>query len=179
MLLQLRTGELQQLSSVVLVNNPNMQLAAPAVNSDGGMDENDLNERERQIKAREDAYEQGMNAVAEKTVERAIKDKRLLSAQKEVVLQPILNHKDRVEAGLSAFETAYPSGHVAPALEKRVGPSGSPPSRQQGQSGFVVPSGNAVDEKGMQFHSQVAEHARKRGISYRDAVVELGALGTA
>ena len=76
------------------------------------------------------------------------------------MLNSILNHKDGVEAGLNAFEAAYPSGHVAPTLEKRVGPSGSP-SRQSDQPGFVVPSGYAVDEEGMQLHSQVAEHFKR------------------
>ena len=174
-------GNIRALSSVALVNNPNMPLGAPAVNaelnSEGSMDENDLNKREQQIKAREEAYEQRMNAAATKAVDQAIEERRLLPAQKEFVLNSILNHKEGVEAGLNAFETAYPSSHVAPTLEKRVGPTGFPPSRQSGQSGFVVPSGYTVDDAGMQLHGQVAEHARKRGISYRDAVMEMGALG--
>ena len=182
------TGEVLAVSSVALVNNPNMPLEAPAVNSNAGtmkttttgtQTAEDLQAREDAVKAREEAVRKQELSAAEAAVDRAVEDKRLLPAQKDFALAAIKSHADGITAGVEAFEKAY-SAEAADvdldALERRTAPRGAPRKGAAAATAFEAPKGYAVTDDSVQLHGQVAEHARKRGISYRDAVLELGAL---
>ena len=85
-----------------------------------------------------------------------------------------------MEKGIEAFEAAYPAETSAvPAvnqLDRRVAPAGAPAAGPSSAAGIMVSPGATVDSEQLTLHAQVAAHARERGISYRDAVLELGAL---
>ena len=175
------------MSSLALVNNPNMPLDAPAVNSNGdGMDpekdtDETLEQRAAALKKREDALETRALNAATTAVDRAVEEDRLLPAQKEFALNAIKTHADGVEAGIEAFEKAYPAEAAEvdlSALQRRTAPAGVP-KKAPAKPTFAMPAdsgGYEVADESVQLHAHVAEHAQKRGISYRDAVLELGAL---
>ena len=176
-------GEVLGMSSVALVNNPNMQLAA--LNNRGTMaDKTDptpeeLQRREDALKQREDAHNTRVLNAAEAAVDKAVEDGRLAATQKAFALNAIKGHADGVEAGLKAFEEAYPAGapKAGPSsLTRRVGPRGAPSTNAAAAPSFAAPGGYDVDDEQLQLHGQVADYARKRGISYREAVLEFGAL---
>ena len=175
-----RGGEIVAISSLALVNNPNMRLDAPTLSADGEGDADArdaaLREREAAIEQREAAAEQRALNAATAAVDTAVEQGRLAPAQKGFALGAIKTHADGIEGGIAAFEAAY----AAPAmggLDKRTGPRGAPPSDGAGRGArFEAPPGFDVAEEDVKLHAQVSAHARKRGISYRDAVVELGAL---
>ena len=117
---------------------------------------------------------------ATRVVDAAIAAKRLLPAQKEFALNAIANHTEGVEKGIEAFEAAYPaetsSSPALHQLDRRVAPRGAPAAGPASAAGIMVSPGVTVDTEQLTLHAQVAAHARERGISYRDAVLELGAL---
>ena len=177
-----RTRELADMNSLALVNNPNM-VSLTLNNADGDDDDqNDLAERERKVAEREKTAERLLMNAAERSVDTAISGKRLAPAQKEFTLNAIRTHADGIEKGIEAFEKAFPaadSGGGKPALnqlDQRIGPSGAPGAGQAQTPSFVVPPGRTVDQEGLTLHSQVAAHAREHNISYREAVLQLGAL---
>ena len=169
------------MSSLALVNDPNMVLEA---NNDGAAAEADpsLDERERRVGDREKAAERLMMNAAERSVDAAIESKRLAPAQKDFVLNAIRTHGEGIEKGIAAFEAAYPAAadtSTPPALnslDRRVAPAGAPATTEAPAVRFRGPQGVPVDEEGLQLHAQVAAHARDRNVSYRQAVMELGAL---
>ena len=175
------TREVAAMSSLALVNDPNMLLQANSAE-----DAPSAEEREQAIAARETAAaadkaaaERLMMSAAERAVDSAISGKRLAPAQKEFVLNSIRTHGDGIEKGIEAFEKAFPAGEAAPALnqlDRRVGPIGAPGAGAAPAARFRGPLGVDVSEDGLTLHAQVAAHARERGISYRQSVMELGAL---
>ncbi|MDE2904553.1 MAG: hypothetical protein OXQ28_00550 [Acidobacteriota bacterium] len=171
------TGEVMGMSSLALVNDPNMLLALHNANPGGDSDDA---ERERELAEREETATRLMMSAAERSVDAAIEGKRLAPAQKEFVLNSIRSHPDGIEKGIQAFEAAFPAGAAAPTLnnlDRRVGPTGAPGGGGVAPAAkFRGPLGVDVSEEGLTLHSQVAAHARERGISYRQSVMELGAL---
>lgn len=177
--LQKETREVIDMSSLALVNDPNLLLALN--DGTGGGDATDLAGRERRAADREAAAERLMMNAAERAVDDAVRGQRLAPAQKQFVLDAIRAHSGGIEAGIAAFEAAYPAdGGSRPALgslDRRTGPAGPGPGRTTAPAAaFRPPTGRRVDEDALELHSHVAEHARERGISYREAVMELGAL---
>jgi len=174
-----RTRELADMNSLTLVNNPNM-VSLTLNNADGDDDDqNDLAERERRVAEQEKTAERLLMNAAERSVDTAISGKRLAPAQKEFALNAIRTHGDGIEKGIEAFEAAFPADAVAPALnnlDHRVGPTGGPQSGTAPAASFNAPLGRTVDEEQLTLHSRVAAYARENGVSYRDAVMHLGAL---
>ena len=179
------TGEVVGMTSLALVNNPNMALGAPTVHNDMGNETEptagELNAQRGALKKRQEAFDERVLNSAEAAVDKAVEDKRLMPAQKDFVLHGIKTHEKGVEAGLAAFEKAYAADVVSVetnALDKRVGPRGAPRREADGQAPrFNSAPGYAdVDEEQLDLHGKVADYARKRGISYREAVLEFGAL---
>ena len=178
-LLDADTSEIDALSSVALVNNPLMILTAPEVHSDMNDDTAESAEqlaaRAAKIDTREAALNARLEAAAKAAVEQAITDQRLLPAQRAFALNGITSHPDGIEAGITAFDAAYASDVGSTPLETRIGPRGAP-DKTASHPAFAPPAGHQVDEERLAFHSAVAKHARTRGISYREAVAELGAV---
>ena len=171
-----RRGEVIGMNSLALVNNPNMA-ALSLNNAAGGDDDSSLDERERRVAEKEKVAEQLMMNAAERSVDAAIEGKRIAPAQKEFVLNAIRTHGDGIEKGIDAFEKAHPADAAASALnnlDRRVGPTGAPTAGAAPAVKFRGPLGVDVSEEGLTLHAQVAAHARERGISYRQAVVEFG-----
>lgn len=182
------------LSSLALVNNPNMPLAAPSIHSESDMsgdtDPKALQARiedlEKQLDTSRTATVTLLANAAAQAVERAVTAGRITPAQKDYHLDSIKSHKDGIEAGIAAFNAFSGSGtDAAPGsidtgtLARRVGPTGTPPGAGGGTTpAFPVPHGwSPPSEERLALHARISEHARARGISYRDAVVELGATG--
>ena len=187
-----RDREVAGLSSLALLNNPNMPLVAPVVNSNGGPmgdEENTPTAEEQQ--AREDALEKREKAADERdlnaataAVDRAVEDERLLPAQRDFALNAIQAHADGIVAGIDAFEAAY-SAETAEvdtnALQQRTAPAGAPKKKAGGDApAFRMPAESAgyqVAAAALDLHARVAEHAQGAGGSYRDSVLELGSQG--
>ena len=177
LLMHAETREVGGMSSLALVNDPNMSLQAN--NAETGAGAPSVDEREQKVAAREAAAEKLMMNAAERAVDSAIAGKRLAPAQKEFVLNSIRTHGDGIEKGIEAFEKAFPAGEATPALnqlDRRVGPIGAPGGGAAPAVKFRGPLGVDVSDEGLTLHAQVAAHARERGISYRASVMELGAL---
>ena len=184
LLMHAETREVGGMSSLALVNDPNMVLEANSAAAGGAAPS--VEEREQAIAARETAAaadkaaaERLMMNAAERAVDSAISGKRLAPAQKEFVLNSIRTHGDGIEKGIEAFEAAFPAGEATPALnqlDRRVGPIGAPGGGAAPPVKFRGPLGVDVSDEGLTLHAQVAAHSRERGISYRAAVMELGAL---
>ena len=177
------TKEIVGMSSVSLLNNPNLMV--PALNAQAAATpptaatppaSEDLVARETKVAAREQAAQTLLTNAATRAVDAAVAAKRLLPAQKDFALAAVLNHADGVEKGLDAFEAAYP-GEVAAlqTLDTRIGPQGQPAGAAEAPR-FHATAGRPVDQDQLQRHAQVAQHACDRKISYRDAVLELGAM---
>ena len=186
-----RTGEIVSISSLALVNNPNMSLAAPVVNSGDGGDAADDKKAAEDLKAREDAAEAREDAVearelnaATAAVDRAVEDERLLPAQKDFALNAIQAHPDGIMKGIEAFEAAYTAETAevdTNALQKRTAPSGAPKKDQPADaSAFRMPADSAgyqVSDDALALHARVGEHSQAGGKSYRESVLELGSQG--
>ena len=175
-------NEIMQVSSVALVNNPNFVLQA--LNNDAPTDPSnppaagDVAARETAANERMEAAERLMMNAATRAVDQAIADKRLAPAQKDFVLNSIKTHAEGIEKGIEAFEAAFPASSPTPGLnnlDRRVGPRGAPDTDTAAPA-IRTPQGIKADDESLELHARVAAHARDRGISYRDAVVELGAL---
>ena len=174
-----RGGAIVGMSSLALVNNPNMRLAAPSMHSAGDSDaerEAALREREAAIEKREAAAEQRALNAATAAVDTAVEQGRLMPAQRDFMLGAIRTHAGGIEGGIAAFESAHSQSAMGD-LGKRTGPRGAPPSAGGARGAqFEAPAGFDVAADDVKLHARVAAHAQKRGISYRDAVVELGAM---
>ena len=177
------------LSSVAVVNNPNLPLPAPAVNSTGSpMDkdelkakQSELDERESKIQAREAAAKTLLENAAEQAVDQAIVAGTILPAQKDYHLSAIKAHGAGIEKGIEAFNAftgtgAGNTGVATTVLTRRVGPTGKPPSGRDQAPAFPVPNGwQPPGDERIELHSQIAAYAQKRGIPYVQAVTEFGA----
>ena len=180
-----RRGEILAMSSLALLNNPNMALSAPALNSGGGDGdkEADLKAREDKVKAREDAAEERALNAATAAVDRAVEEERILPAQKEWVLNSIQAHADGIEAGVAAFEAAYPketAGVDLNGLGKRTAPTGAPKKESDEKPAFRMPAesqGFELPDESLELHGRVLEHAQNGGHDYRKSVLILGAQG--
>lgn len=175
----LTADEVTGVTSVALVNTPNLQLEAPEVNhqetnsaAGGG-----AAGREAALEQREAALEQRELHAAEAAVDRAVEDKRILPSQKEFMLNAVRRHPQGIMAGLAEFGAVIGGGPQAAAaadLDRRVGPTGAPTSAPTAPA-VVGPAGyrSATDQERLQMHARIADHARKAKIKYRDALVEL------
>lgn len=178
------------LSSVALVNNPNLPLGLPAVNSEVAVDDKqkqkqaELDKRESELKAREDEAAKAALNAAEQAVDAAIRSERILPAQKDYHLNAIRAHPGGVWKGIESFN-AFVGGAagdatqgLAQTLTARTGPAGKPPETLGGEAP-QFPALNGVqgpsDER-LALHGKIAEYATKRGIPYRQAVIEFGAI---
>ena len=106
------------LSSISLVNNPNLPLTAPALNNEQTMTDTDtttrtttdaaaqLAARETEVAAREKTADQRLLTAATHAVDQAVAAGQMLPAHKAFHLATIQAHKDGIDAGLSAF-TAF------------------------------------------------------------------------
>ena len=180
-----RRGEIVAMSSLALLNNPNMDLPAPALNADGDADDEEaaLKKREDALKKREEAAnERDLNA-ATAAVDRAVEDERLLPAQREFMLNAIQAHADGIVAGIAAFEAAHPAETAevdTNALQQRIAPAGAPKKKAGAAPAFRMPAGSQAQQptdESLQLHARVLEHAQAGGKAYRDSVVELAAQG--
>lgn len=157
------------MSSLALVNNPNMALGAPAVHA-GAPSADD----------REQALAQREGALAQAAVDRAAEQGRLPAPQKDFALNAIRAHAGGVAAGIAAFDAAYaePStgGPDASRLTSRVGPRGKPDARA-GSATVAVPPGHVVDAGRLELHARIQERVKTAGVSYSDALLALGAEG--
>ena len=190
-----RTQRVTGLSSISLVNNPNLPLAAPALNSEQTMTDTDtttqtqpaaqLAAREAAITQREHAADQLLLNAATHAVDQAIAAGQILPAHRDFHLTTIQAHTDGIEAGLNAFTAfigaaAETDGGVdlhalgARTLQTRVGPRGAP--RAPAAPAVPLPAGYQPAEDQLALHAKIADHAKARGIAFRDAALEFGAL---
>ena len=113
-------------------------------------------------------------------VNQAIAANRILPAQKDYHLSAIKTHAGGIEQGIEAFNGFADGDKTKDAtavLEQRIAPSGAPRTRP-GSPTYPTPNGwEPPGDERLELHAKIADHARKRGISYRDAVVEFGAVG--
>ena len=186
--------EVVGLSSVALVNNPNLPLKPPAVNSsEAGVDDKqkqqqaELDERARKLEADEAAASAVAMNAAGQAVDAAIAAGRVLPAQKDYHLGAIKSHADGVWKGIESFN-AFAGGaegdatkSITQRLATRTGPDGKPPGAGGGGAApspaFPAPHGvQAPGEERLELHARIAEYATKRGIPYRQAAVEFGAI---
>lgn len=185
--LLLRENEVVGISSVALVNNPNLLLEAPAVHNETSTQPDEqqssaaadppAGDREAALNQREAALNQRELRAAEAAVDRAVGSKRILPAQKEFMLNSIRRHPQGIAPGLAEFETAIGAAGVSSAaadLDRRTGPTGAPPSAPTSPA-VVGPVGYrpSDNQERLQMHARIADHARSQKIAYRDAVVEL------
>ena len=183
-----RGAQIAGVSSLALLNNPNMPLPAPTVNGQNGEHMRDeTTPTAEELQAREDAVQAREVAAAERelnaataAVDRAVEDERILPAQKEWVLNSIKSHADGIAAGIEAFEAAYPveADVDTNALQQRTGPTGAPKKGAEAPA-FRMPAepGLVVGDEALQIHARVLEHAETSGKPYRDSVLALGAQG--
>ena len=180
------------LSSIGFVNNPNLAIESPRINSgvDMNADElktlkNDLDARETKLAEREAAATKLLENAAERAVDAAIGAHTILPAQKDYHLTAIKTHTGGIDQGIAAFNAFVSAGadsaaqDVSKVLTQRIAPRGQPPTGRGDQApAFTPPSGWAPpsDER-TALHARIAAHATERGISYRQAIVELGATG--
>ena len=178
------------LSSIALVNNPNLPLDAPRLNSERDVKtqaeldaEAALSAREQKLVDRETrAAERALNAAA-RAVDAAIAAGTILPAQKDYHLGSIKGHAGGVESGIDAFnafvETAGVDQKIG-VLTRRIGPTGAPPrgAERTTAPAYYAPEGwQPPSDERLELHAKIAAHAQKRGIPYREALIEFGALG--
>ena len=177
------------LSSVAFVNNPNLSIQAPRVNSGTSMNENelkaqkaDLDARETKIAEREAAATKLLENAAEQAVDAAIAANTILPAQKDYHLGAIKTHAGGIEKGIEAFNAFAGSGtgsdtqNASKVLTQRVAPRGQPPTGSAQAPAYPVPNGWAPpSEDRLALHAKIAEYAQKRGIPYAQAITEFGA----
>ena len=183
-----RADEVVGLSSIALVNNPNLPLSAPIINSGASpMDENelktketDLAERERKLTERESAAQTAALNAATQAVDGAIAANKIPPAHKEFFLDAIKGNPGGVWKGIESFNATIaerPSA-VLKDLTRRTGPTGQPPGGTDTGGAYPTPHGlHAPSEERLALHAKISEHAARRGISYRDAIIEFGAIG--
>ncbi len=178
-----QTREVAGLSSIALTNSPNLPLSAPEVHH---MDPTTPTPDDAaQLATREQTAERLLLHAATRAVEQAVAAGQILPAHRDFHLTTIQAHKDGIEAGLTAFQTFLGASadadgvdlHAlgAQTLQSRVGPRGAP--RPSGTAPAVpVPAGYQPAEDQLALHATIADHAKARGITFRDAAIEFGAL---
>ncbi len=188
-LLVARNDDVVGLSSVALVNNPNFPLPAPQINSERDMSPEDTVES---LKAEKAALETKLAAsdktsadlranAAAQAVDKAIEAGHLLPAEKDYHLSAIKGHIEGVEKGIESFNALMAAKGEAPTkrttdLTRRIGPAGPPPSGAEAPA-YPTPHGwHGPSEERLGLHAKIAAHAAQRGITYRDALVEFGAI---
>ena len=190
-----QTREVAGLSSIALTNSPNLPLSAPEVHTN--MDPTthatptpdtaaQLAAREAQLTQREQAAETLLLHAATRAVEQAVAAGQILPAHRDFHLTTIQSHKDGIEAGLTAFHafvgaSADADGvdlHAlgARTLQSRVGPRGTPRSAPAVPA-VPVPAGYQPAEDQLALHAKIADHAKARGIPFRDAALEFALTG--
>ena len=176
------------LSSVALVNNPNLPLDAPRLNTETDVKTQEQPEAEaaaaeriRKLEEREGRLEKRALNAAERDVDAAAAAGRILPGQKDFYLGAIKTHADGIEAGAEAFNAMFATAGdgaatAAPTvLTQRIGPTGQPASRPS--AAYRTPAGwQAPSDERLELHALIAEHASKRGIPYRQAAIEFGAI---
>ena len=183
--------EVDGLSSIALTNSPNLPLSAPEVHmtqktTTQTTDAAQLATREAALAAREKAADQLVLTAATRAVEQAVAAAQILPAHKDFHLAAIRSHKEGIEAGLTAFAafvgaSADTGGGVdlqalgARTLQSRVGPRGAP--RSSTAPAVPLPAGYQSDADQLALHATIADHAKARGITFRAAALEFGALG--
>ena len=187
------TGDVIALSSIALVNNPNLPLEAPTLNSEATMDEKELqakqaklDEREAAVKSREDDADKAALNAAAQAVDTAIEAARVLPAQKDYHLGAIKAHAEGIWKGIEVFnafagsDDAEATRNTTETLTHRIGPRGTPPSGASAlDAEFTVPSGwQPPSDERIALHAKIAEYATKRGIPYRQALVEFSAINS-
>ena len=183
-------GDVVGLSSIALVNNPNLPLEAPALNTETDdvktkeqlAAEAALAERMQKLAERESAFEKRALNAAESNVDAAIEAGRILPAQRDFYLGAIKTHADGIEAGTAAFNAvlATPEDKKTPTsvLAQRIGPTGQPPAdATRMNAAYQTPAGwSPPGEERLDLHAKIADYATKRGIPYRQAALEFGVI---
>ena len=179
------------LSSIALVNNPNLPLDAPRLNAEDDVKtqkqlDAEATERDRTLNEREARLEKRALNAAERDVDAAIAAGRIPPAQKDFFLGAIKTHADGIEAGAEAFNAVFGAVNAgdgaataAPTvLTQRIGPTGQPPAAAtQMNAAYRTPAGwNPPHDERLELHAKIADHASKRGIPYRQAAIEFGAI---
>ena len=176
------------LSSMALVNDPNLPLAPLRVHNqaDAGAGATGTAPDPQVEEAR-----RLMAEAADEAVDLAVEHGQILPRDREYHLSAITTHAGGVRAGISAFRTHVAASHeggAAPgadadarqALMARTGPRGVPPGPRGALAApaFDAPPdvGPATPER-LALHAQITDYARTHGVSYRDAVEQFGALG--
>ena len=170
-------GVVEGLSSVALVNDPNFTaLRAPAVHAGAGQSAPDaqLAERERRADERD-------RAAIVRALDSAIGTGRILPRDRGYHETAIAAHADGIDAGLRAFEAhaegALDRGPGMADLTRRTGPRGAPARTPAGPPVHVPTDYVPAGPERMELHARIGAHAATRNISYRDAVVEIAAMG--
>ena len=175
------------LSSIALVNDPNLPLAPLRVHNQANAGAGATGT------APDPQVEEARRLMAEaatEAVDLAVEHGQILPRDREYHLSAITTHAGGVRAGIAAFRThvAAGEGEAAPgadadarqALMARTGPRGVPPGRTGALAApaFDAPPdvGPATPER-LALHAQITDYARTHGVSYRDAVEQFGALG--
>ena len=188
-----RSGNVVALSSLALVNNPNLPLSAPSIHSESDMSgdtdpqalQAKIDDLQRQLDASQTATRTILENSAAQAVDQAVTAGGILPAERDYHLNSIKAHPDGIEKGVEAFnglmEARGGTGATktpAADLTRRTGPAGAPPSGggPGGGPAFLVPNGwTPPSDERLELHSQIAEYAQKRGIPYRQAMTEFGA----
>ena len=186
------------LSSIALVNDPNMALRAPAIHSAGSgtpspdpanpgpanPDAAGLEAREAAVAARERSLAASLQSRAREVVERAVADGRAAAPQVEYHLAAINGHAGGIERGIALFEASHQAADpAAAALTRRVGPAGSPASAPTAPA-ITVPAGwRPPTVERSRLHARILDVASSRSLSYMEAAriveADVGAAGGA
>ena len=141
-------GVILGLSSLALVNNPNLPLDAPTLHS--------LQHREARLAEREAAADRRDTELARNAVGSAILNNAIEPHQRDYFVNNITSHRDGIEGGIDAFEMFLNTGGTAGAMTP------APP--------ITMPFGCEVRSERVTLHNRISGHARTHGISYRDAI---------
>ena len=140
-----------------------------------------IEQREQAVKVAEAAANKLLLNAAGQALDQAIVAGKVLPAQRGYHLAAIETHAGGIEKGIESFNAMFGEGEgaasAASVLTQRVGPRGAPPSAATKPPGYNTPPGWSppADER-LELHSKIADHAAKRGIAYRAAAIEFGAL---
>ena len=146
-------AEVIGMSSLALVNSPNLQLPIGSLHGAEGPNVADLRRREDALEERERNY-------AHAIIDDAIKDGRLQKGARLWAWASIRDHDHGMGAGIAAFEAAFMA----------------PPATQLQH--FRLPEGYVVTRQGAALHARVLQVAQSLGVSYRDAADAVAAERT-
>ena len=165
-----RDGEVHGMSSVALVNDPNL-IFSRTIHSGAGDDKG------------ADKLTERYKALAARTVDAAIARGAVAAAQRGYHLAAIEGHGEGIEAGLQAFEAAFPEaggagdagGTAAPGvLGQRVAAGterGGVPAQHTAAHYERPPEVGAPSEQRLAMHHEIQALARERRIPYREALM--------